>query len=375
MESTPTEVFPLFPLLAQPDRHAPDPLALNLQMGLMVCAAVNVAVQLGLPDLLHTPKTVAVLARESGTHEPTLLALLRALTCIGIFEEINVSAHLFANTGRSHLLRTDAMADLVRLWGAPYQWNSWRDLLFTVQTGKPALQKQHGPGATIWSYLNQHPQERQLFGRGLSANTRLLLPLVLDGYDFSEFHHIVDVGAGEGLLTYALLERYPQLKMTLFERAAVIEHAYDLLPKTVTDRCALVPGDFFQTGDLPQWADGYLYKNVLMDWSDEAYVRILSACRRAMHPGRGRVLVIEPLMSEDARFTPFFSLQMSMLMQQAHHRTWQEHRALFEASGFHLTQVRLLGLEYGLLEGRPQGGEGAQGAQAPVGAAIEGVSA
>ncbi len=346
--------LPLFPLLKRTSKSVPDPLALNLQMGLMVCAAVHVAVQLKLPDLLATPRTLGELARESETHEATLLSLLHALCHIGIFEEIDAPTHLFGNTERSQLLRSDAMADLVRLWGAPYQWNSWRDLLFTVQTGKPALQKLYGPGATIWKYFQLHPQEQQIFQQGLSANARLLLPLILDSYDFSELHHVVDVGGGQGLLCYSLLERYPKLKGTLFDRIEVIEQAHEHLPRTVANRCALLPGDFLRAADLPQWADGYIYKNVLMDWSDETYLRILSACYQAMDRTRGRVIVIEPLVSEDACFTPFFSLQMSMMMQAAHHRTLQEHRALLEAAGFHITRVRLLGLEYALLEARPQ---------------------
>jgi hypothetical protein len=352
---------PLFPLLQHPGGVIPDPLALNLQMGLMVTAAVNVAVQLRLADHLESPKTVEELAQETDTHAPTLALLLQALARIGIFEEIDRKTHLFAHTERSQLLRSDAMADLVRLWGAPYQWNSWRDLLFTVQTGKPALQKLYGPQASIWSYLQQHPQERETFGRGLLANSHLIVPLVLDQYDFSALQHVVDVGGGLGLLTYALLERYAHLKATLFDRPAVIEQAYDLLPKAVSDRCALVTGDFFQADTWPQRADGYVLKNVLMDWSDEDYLRILSACRQAMDTHNGRLIVIEPVMSEEATFTPFFSLQMSMLMQSAHHRSIQEHRARFESAGFWLTTVRLLGLEYALLEGRPQHIEVEQG--------------
>src|SRR5579875_1573999 len=66
-----TSPFPaLFPTLAQPaGTDGPDPFALSLQSGLMVCSAVLAAVDIGLPDALSSePQSVEALAQTTDTH-------------------------------------------------------------------------------------------------------------------------------------------------------------------------------------------------------------------------------------------------------------------------------------------------------------------
>jgi O-methyltransferase domain len=238
--------------------------------------------------------------------------------------------------------------------GAEYQWDSWRDLLYTIQTGKPALAKQYGTGATIWTYLNTHPQDRQAFQRGLTANARLIIPSLLASYDFSGVKRLVDLGGGHGELAVSLLHRYPHLTAILFDRASIIAEAQEgmqHLPEDIRARFLLESGSFFEA--VPPGADCYVVKNVLMDWSDAEYLQILRGCRLALDRNAGHLLVVEPVISEAASFTKFFSLQMSMMMNAAHHRSVEEHRVLFEQAGFHLTQVIPLGLEQVLLEGTP----------------------
>lgn len=340
----------IFPRLAHKRRtNRPDPLALELQSGLMVCAAVNAAVRLGLPDLLDQPKTVAQLARESATHEPSLLLLLRALASVGIFSEVDSSNHLFTQTYRSQLLCSESMAPLVKLWGAAYQWQSWMNLPHTIRTGRPALEAVYGEGTTIWTYLEQHPEEAMAFQQGLMVNANLIIPTLLDTYDFTSLRTLVDVGGGYGGLCRALLATYPDVQVTLFERKEVIEQVRaQEIPQGLRDRYELQAGNFFL--NLPIHRDCYLFKNVLMDWSDDDYVRILKRCTEVMKP-ESRVLIIEPVLAgSETPFTAFFSLQMAMMMRQAHHRTLEEHRSLARETGLVLTRAKPLGLEHMVIE-------------------------
>ena len=350
MKLNAAEDIPLFPILSRSSHGSPDPLALSLQSGLMVTSAVNVAVRLGLADLLETPKSLEILAQETQTHAPSLSQLLRALASIAIFQEIDQERHIFGNTERSRLLKSDAMADLIKLWGAPYQWDSWRDLIYTIQTGNPAMQKHAGPNTNIWTYLHKHPEENQAFQRGLTTNSNLILPAIVDAYTFSGTQSLVDVGGGHGRLAINLLQNYPSLSVILFDHASIIEQAQglvsDLTEETAT-RYSLVAGDFFEA--VPSGANCYVLKNVLMDWLDDDYLTIIHRCRQAMNQ-HGHILVIEPIITETASFTKFFSLQMSMMMKAAHHRTVEEHQALFGKAGFRLTQMIPLGLEQMLLE-------------------------
>jgi hypothetical protein len=318
----------------------------------MVTSAVSTAVKLGLATHIgEQPKTIDELANGTQTHAPSLYLLMRALAGIGIFEEIDEDTHMFGNTERSLLLLPDVAGSLVQLWGAEYQWDSWRDLVHTIQTGKPAISKRYGDDANIWTYLNDHPDENKQFQQGLAVNASLIIPTLLETYDFSGFQQIVDVGGGHGALSISLLRHYPQLRVTLFDRANIIELVQQgsarTLPADILARYSLVAGSFFET--VPG-GDCYIIKNVLMDWSDADYLRILHTCRNAMRGSSGRLLILEPVLSAETPFTKFFTLQMAMMMHAAKHRTLADHQALLATAGFTLTQAIPLGLEQMLLE-------------------------
>ncbi len=354
-----TEPIDLFPTLAH-QADAPDPFALSLQTGLMVCGAVVAAVKLQVFDALSSePQSIETLSLTTRTHAPSLYLLLRALAAIGITAEVDQDTHSFVHTERSRALQTDAeggMMDLVRLWGADYQWEAWKHLHYTILTGKPALAASYGEHTTLWTYLQSHPHEARIFQRGLVATTNLILPALLAAMDVTGMTHLVDVGGGRGHVSRALLAHFPHLHVTLVERPEVIEqareHLHDLAPDLLA-RSVLLAGDFFV--QLPAGADCYLLKHVLMDWPDDAYVQILERCRVAMNP-EGRVLVVEPVIGHTTPFTLFFSLQMAAMMRAARHRTLEEHQSLFAQAGFSLRQVRPLGLETMLLEGVPAAG-------------------
>ncbi len=350
---------PLFPTLTGMAEHDDlDPFALSLQAGLMVCGAVVAAVKLHIFDALDSePQSIETLSQQTRTHAPSLYLLLRALAAIGITAEVDVDTHSFAHTARSRALQTTVqggMADLVQLWGADYQWDAWKHLTHTISTGAPALTVLYGEQTTLWTYLHAHRDDAHLFQRGLLANTRLILPALLSTIDFSGIAHLVDVGGGRGQVSRALLEHFPRMQVTLFERPEVIEQArehLDELTPAAAARYTLCAGDFFVA--LPAGSDCLLLKHVLMDWSDEAYVQILVQCRAALNPATGRLLVIEPVIGHDTPFTLFFSLQMAAMMHSARHRTLDEHRSLFARAGFSLRTARSLGLEIMVLEGVP----------------------
>jgi hypothetical protein len=339
------DTITLFPGLdAREEEELPEKLALELQAGLMVCSAVSTAVALGLPDLVNSPLSCAQIALAQGLHEPSLRLLLRALATIGIFTERE--RDIFAPTDASHLLRADRMGALVALWGAPYQWESWAHLAHTIRTGKPALEAVYGDGASIWSYLSTHAEEATIFQQGLAANSQLLVPALLATYSFAGIRTLADMGGGFGALSNALLVRYPALTITLFDRPDVIAQAR---AHGIAPQIQLQAGDFFL--DPPPQMDAYLYKNVLMDWSDADYLRLVQRCREEMTPS-SRILIVEPVLTDQTPFTRFFSLQMAMMMREAHHRTLQEHQALLRQAGLVLTRAKDLGLEYMVLECR-----------------------
>jgi hypothetical protein len=221
---------------------------------------------------------------------------------------------------------------LAILYGSPLIWRAHEELYDAVVTGDRAFERAFGQ--PFFEYLDRHEEDAAVFNAVMSSG----LPLeLLDVYDFSSFHTIVDVGGGQGAFLQAILERSPQTHGVLYDLPAVVTQASVSANADVMARFATVAGDIFAS--VPTGGDAYLLKRIVHDWSDDEAIRILRNCRQAMNEG-GKVLLIEQVLhpGHSSNFATVIDLQM-MVLVSGRERTEEEYRVLFAAADLQLTRV------------------------------------
>ncbi|MBV9581683.1 MAG: methyltransferase [Chloroflexi bacterium] len=331
---------------------APQVAVFQMLNGARVAQVVYVAAKLGIADFLRDgPKTAAQLAQLTGSDAPSLYRLLRGLASLGIFAE--EAGQSFQLTPRAELLRSDR-ADSLRSLALfildPYWWSSTGDMLYCVQTGQPA--PPHLYGVDEWEYLAQHPETAAVFQAAMTANTFRQIPAILEAYDFSQMHTLVDIGGGQGALLAAVLRAHPAVHGVLFDRPEGLDGARVALTESgVVDRCEVVTGDMF--GALPSRGDGYLLKLILHDWDDQRALQILSNIRRCM-PGSSRVLLIEDVIlpGNDPQHGKLLDLAM-LAYNGGRERNAAEWQDLLEAAGFRLIRLTPTRASLSIIEGVP----------------------
>ena len=318
----------------------PPPYARVIQMAIAiwVSRAIYAAARLGLADLLADgSKSADALAQASGTHAPSLYRLLRALASRGLFTE--VTPRHFALTPLGAALKSGApgaaRAAVLTLAG-DWQWRAWGDVIYSLETGKPAMDKAWD--MPLFEYLERHPDDSANFGEAMVAMHGAEAQAVLAVYDFSTAKSVVDLGGGTGTLLTAILLAHPKLRGLLFDRADTIPAAQTRISALgLSTRCETVAGDFFRAA--PSGHDIYLLSHVLHDWNDEQAITILKNCRRAIAP-TGRLLIVEIVLPPgDA---PHHGKLLDLLMLTVPgglERTAEEFADLLESAGFRLARV------------------------------------
>ena len=322
----------------------PESLALRLRAMInsnWITQALYVAAQLGLPDLLASgPQTSEHLAQATGAHAPSLHRLLWALVTIDIVRERAEGD--FALLPMGALLQRDAATSLCA-WAmlvGGYHWQAWGRLLDSVKTGESA--RTLLTGTDMFRDLEQHPELAALFDQPMVESTRLVVPAVVQAYDFAGLRRIIDVGGGSGELLVAILTANPEVDGVLFDRPHAIEQGRQYLERAaLTHRCVCIAGDFFES--VPDGGGAYVLKGVLHSWNDEQSTIILENCRRAM-PAEAKLLLIERIIPERVGTSPADQARargdLNMLvMTAAKERTEADFRALLVSAGFHLTKI------------------------------------
>ncbi len=316
---------------------SPQAVMTRMLTGYWIAQALHVAAQLGVADLLADgPRTVADLARATGTHGRSLYRLLRALASEGVFVED--AQGRFALTPLAECLRSDVPGSQrsMAIMNGEEHYRCWGELLYSVQTGQTAFEKLYGQ--PIFPYLAAHPRQARIFDEAMVGVHGAETQAMLDTYDFRGFGTLVDIGGGNGSLLLATLQRHPALRGVLFDRPDVIERARaNVQAAGLQDRCTLTPGDFFQTA--PPGGDAYLMRHIIHDWNDEQCRTILRTCRKVV-PASGKLLLIESVIppGNDPCFAKLLDLTM-LAIPGGMERTEAEYRELLASAGFHLARV------------------------------------
>lgn len=334
---------------------APSPTTLlQLLEGPLVARALHVIAELGVADALKDgPRSVDEIATAVGANAAALYRVLRSLASLGVFAELE--GERFALTALGERLRADAPGSLrsaVLLKGSEEYRRTYDGLAETVRTGESAFER--ACGMPFFEYTDRHPSFAAAFDAAMTSVSSIEFPAIIAAYDFSGLAAVVDVGGGQGSLLIAILTRYSAIRGVLCDLPAVVERARGPIAGAgVTDRCALVGGDFFEA--VPGGADAYLLKNVIHDWDDEQATKILRNCHAAMG-SRGRVLVIERFIPDADGPSPnkvYDLVALALSGVGVRERTEGEFRVLFGAAGLTLSRVIPTDSRVTILEGIP----------------------
>jgi hypothetical protein len=312
---------------------------LHIAMGYMASSALYLASSLNIPDeLAGGPKDVAELARASGANEDALFRILRLLASMGVFAE--PGPRRFALTPAAELLRKDvpgSLRGMAVFLPDPLHFRVYADLMHSVMTGKPAVDKTLG--MPVFEYLAKHPDYSQVFNDAMTALSAPVVGAAIDAYDFSTIGTLVDVAGGHGEVLMSILKACPEVRGILADVGHVMEGAKPRIAAAgLSNRCDAVAIDFFTS--VPAGGDAYIMKHIIHDWDDERASLILRNIATAMGGNRGKVILLEAVLRGAGEPDLGKLLDIEMLaMPGGRERSADEFKALFARSGFEMTKV------------------------------------
>jgi precorrin-6B methylase 2 len=312
---------------------------MGIVMGKVTSKAIGVAAELDVADhLSQGPRPVAELAAACDANADALGRMLRTLAAVGIFSEVGPG--VFANSPGSEALRSDvpgSMRAMAMWFGHELHWRIWNELGHSVRTGEIATKELFGTD-DVFEVLDDHSDAHQVFNEAMTGLTSMTGRALVDGYDFSPYRHIVDVGGGHGSLALMISDACPEAKVTLYDLPHVVEGAREIL--TASGRVGqidTVGGSFFD--GVPGPADAYVMKAIIHDWPDERCQEILGHCRDNLNDD-GRVIVCEMLITDGPESIPAKMLDLEMLVGPGgRERTESQFADLFASAGLELTRV------------------------------------
>lgn len=323
------------PKLEQP-QIPPQAALAQMMMGFVVSQAASVAAKLSIADhLAGGAKTIGELAELTGTHEPSLYRLMRALGSVGVFQKD--AENRYSNTPVGDFMRSDhpeSMRAIMHMICDREHWKAHGNLLQSVNTGEMAFE--YTFGKHVFPYYAENPEPARIFDDAMTSFSAGIANAVVAAYDFSGAQTIADIGGGHGILLSTVLKANPEAKGILFDQPQVVAGAGSQL-NGVGERTEIVSGDFF--AEIPVKADVYLMKHIIHDWNDQQSITILQNLAQSA-PSGAKLLLVESVVEEDDSPSMSKVMDLNMLvMTGGKERTATEYAALFEKTGFRLTGV------------------------------------
>jgi hypothetical protein len=310
----------------------------QLALGYMPASALYVAVHLTLPDLLADgPQPVSALAKTTGTKEDALFRVLRALASVGVFTEV-APRQFGLNDAAGLLCSGSPLRDMAEWMTDPFHFQTYSHMLHSVRTGDSAMEV--AAGAPPFEYFRQNPEQGEVFNRAMTAFSKIVMPAVLEAYDFSGITTLADIAGGHGFVLASVLERYPAMKGILYELDNVAPGARARFAEMgLAGRTQVLAGDFFQS--VPSGADAYIMKHIIHDWDDDKAGLLLRNIHQALAPrSRGKVLLLESVLAPGNEPNMGKLIDLEMLVGPGgRERTEEQFRDLFQRSGFRLTRI------------------------------------
>ncbi|KAJ3850036.1 S-adenosyl-L-methionine-dependent methyltransferase [Lentinula lateritia] len=350
-------------------------------------SCLRVAAQNKIADLLDKTTggmNLESLAYESGIELSKLRILMRTLAARHCFQE--VSHDVYANTRLSLVLHSQSShtsyIDLLTKEGqesagnfqkylSDNEYSQCNDSAHTVFTHAVKDTGFHG---TVYDWMKVNGDRRAVMSSSMPSMNSVMGTLsIIEDYPWEKIFTVCDVGCGNGSFVWPLLQKFPQIHVTLFDLHETLEAAKKAgcLAQELQSHLHFQPGDFFKDS-LPKLVDIYYLRNIIHNWPDNDVATILKSIKNVMGP-QSRILIHDYTMHSFQNQSPHHSLDQApwpmlpdfgngsmrlhyqdltmLFMYNSKERTLEEVKNLSQNAGLKLEQIRDLGettvLEFG----------------------------
>ncbi|OGR88948.1 MAG: hypothetical protein A2992_06910 [Elusimicrobia bacterium RIFCSPLOWO2_01_FULL_59_12] len=211
-------------------------------------------------------------------------------------------------------------------------WDSFKE---AIQQDRPQIVGDAGK-SDIFEATRRPDVDTELFiaaMHNLSVSDGLILA---EGFDFSPFTRLLDIGGGSGALSLAVAERHPRIQAVVFDRPQVCSIAERYIQAAgLGSRVSTRPGDAFSDA-LPERADVVVLSLFIHAFGLKRSTPILEKCLCALPPG-GCVLIYEPMLYPGRTgplTTLLSSLNMLLVTPSGGDVTAQDYMQWLEKLGF-----------------------------------------
>jgi 3-hydroxy-5-methyl-1-naphthoate 3-O-methyltransferase len=293
---------------------------------------------------LAQPKTFEELRTELDFAPRPANVLITALRAMGLLDLMPVGKLDLSPIAREHLFQ-GAEFDVAGYIGLAAESPGVRRMAELLKTNRPVENRPDDQGAAfifregLESAMDQETSARRLTlalaGRAKNVAPHLAANVSLDGAKT-----LLDVGGGSGIHSIAFLQKNPQLRAIVWDRAEVLKVAREMAEVYgVVDRLELLPGDMF-ADPVPSNCDVVLLSNILHDWDVPECRLLLNRCAEAL-PTHGRLLIHDVFLNDDlggplpvALYSAaLFSITEGRAYSAAEYREWLREVGLSPAEG------------------------------------------
>lgn len=260
--------------------------------------------------LLRAKKDAQTIARDLGLEQRPVEMLLNACVSLGLLEK---NDGLYSNSSTAEMFLVKGKSMYI---GEAFQvldrrsYKLWDRLEEAVKTNKPQAYLE-GNG-DLFEEMIKNKEEMYAFFRGLHALAYWPASSLARIFDFTPYHHLLDVGGGSGAYSIAIVKQHTHLNATIFDLPPVCKVAAENITKeNLSHKIATVPGDFFKD-DFPQGVDIILFSNLLHDWTETKVEYLLKKAFESL-PSKGGVIISDMVLSNDGT-KPIYAALMSLTL-------------------------------------------------------------
>jgi predicted O-methyltransferase YrrM len=286
--------------------------------------------------LAERPQTFDELRGTLELSERSANVLFTALRAMGLLQRHSDGRLDLTPVAREHLTPGGAF-DVSDYVGLAANNPGVLDMVERLRTSRPAGAKTGG-AAFIYRDGIESAMETEASARrltlALAGRAKNVAPVLAHKLDVGGAKRILDVGGGTGIYSIALLQRHPNLRAVVFDRAEVLKVAAEMARDYgVADRIDLMPGDMF-TDRLPGGCDLVLLSNILHDWDVRECQILVDRCAAAIPTG-GRLVVHDVFLDDDLGGPLPIALYSASLFSLTEGRAYsvQEYREMLAKAG------------------------------------------